>query len=61
VTSGETLEQVRARIFEQHVGDGRRSGRAVLLRPLQGRRIAKWYFTLTTPRLALVPDPIEDE
>ncbi|WIA20146.1 hypothetical protein OEZ86_013791 [Tetradesmus obliquus] len=55
------MQQIRARIFEQHIGDGRRSGRAVLLRPLKGRHIASWYFTLTGPQLPMLEDDIEEE
>uniref|UniRef100_A0A383W5H6 Small ribosomal subunit protein mS33 n=2 Tax=Tetradesmus obliquus TaxID=3088 RepID=A0A383W5H6_TETOB len=57
----ESMQQIRARIFEQHIGDGRRSGRAVLLRPLKGRHIASWYFTLTGPQLPMLEDDIEEE
>ncbi|KAF6261107.1 hypothetical protein COO60DRAFT_1637012 [Scenedesmus sp. NREL 46B-D3] len=57
----ESLQQIRARIFEQHIGDGRRSGRQVLLRPLKGRHIAEWYFTLTGPKMPMLEDDIEEE
>jgi hypothetical protein len=60
-SKAETLRQVRARIFEQHIGDGRRSGRQVLLRPLKGRHIASWYFTLTNPQMPMLQDDIEEE
>eukprot|EP00882_Tetradesmus_deserticola_P002186 GHRQ01002337.1.p1 GENE.GHRQ01002337.1~~GHRQ01002337.1.p1 ORF type:complete len:196 (+),score=102.90 GHRQ01002337.1:152-739(+) len=59
--NNESLQQIRARIFEQHIGDGRRSGRQVLLRPLKGRHIAEWYFTLTGPKMAMLEDDIEEE
>jgi hypothetical protein len=57
----ESIKQIRARIFEQHIGDGRRSGRQVMLRPLKGRHIASWYFTLTGPQLPMLEDDIEEE
>jgi hypothetical protein len=59
--SNQRLQQLRARIFEQHIGDGRRSGRKALLRPLKGRHIANWYFTLTEPKVELLEDELEEE
>lgn len=56
-----TIKELRAQIFEQHIGDGRRSGRKAILKPLQGRTVASWYFTLTGPQMHLFDDPIEEE
>lgn len=39
----ESLEQVRARIFGTHIGNGLRSGRKVLRRPLIGSKLVAWY------------------
>lgn len=41
---GESIEQIRARIFDQQIGNQKRSGRKILLRPLKGKEIADWYF-----------------
>lgn len=56
-----SIKQLRAEIFEQHIGDGRRSGRKAILKPLKGRMIADWYFTLTGPKMHMFDDPIEEE
>lgn len=58
---GPSIKQLRAEIFEQHIGDGRRSGRKAILKPLKGRIIADWYFTLTGPKMHLFDEPIEEE
>lgn len=39
----EPIEQVRARIFGNHIGDGLRSGRKILARPLIGPKVASYY------------------
>ncbi|KAI8110004.1 hypothetical protein M9434_001280 [Picochlorum sp. BPE23] len=39
----ETLEEVRARIFGHHIGDGLRSGRKILAKPLIGDQVASYY------------------
>ena len=39
----ETIEEVRARIFGHHIGDGLRSGRKILAKPLIGDRVASYY------------------
>jgi len=39
----ETIEEVRARVFGNHLGDGLRSGRKILRRPLIGDRVASYY------------------
>ena len=44
----ETIEQIRARIFGNHIGNGLRSGRKVLRRKLVGDKVASYY-----------PEPIE--
>eukprot|EP00878_Enallax_costatus_P018732 GHUV01019737.1.p1 GENE.GHUV01019737.1~~GHUV01019737.1.p1 ORF type:complete len:154 (+),score=35.92 GHUV01019737.1:790-1251(+) len=60
ITTAE-IKQLRAEIFEQHIGDGRRSGRKAILKPLRGRIIADWYFTLTGPKMHMFDDPHEEE
>lgn len=55
------LKAVRAHIFEQHIGDGRRSGRKAILKALKGRYIADWYFTLTGPKMPMISDDVEEE
>ena len=44
----ETIEQIRSRIFGNHIGNGLRSGRKVLRRKLVGDKVASYY-----------PEPIE--
>jgi len=44
----ETIEEIRARIFGNHIGNGLRSGRKVLRKKLIGDKIAAYY-----------PEPIE--
>jgi hypothetical protein len=39
----EPIEHVRARIFGHHLGDGLRSGRKILSRPLIGAKVASYY------------------
>lgn len=39
----ERIEHVRARIFGNHIGDGLRSGRKILARPLIGPKVASYY------------------
>lgn len=41
--TGETLEEIRARVFGTHIGNGERSGRKVLRRRLLGPIIASYY------------------
>lgn len=54
----EDLELVRARIFGNHIGDGRRSGRKVLRRPLKGDKVANWYLDAPMAKLdPLFVDP----
>jgi small subunit ribosomal protein S33 len=45
------LEQIRARIFGTHIGNGLRSGRKVLRRPLKGEQLKAWY----------PPDPVKHD
>eukprot|EP00879_Flechtneria_rotunda_P018076 GHRR01018948.1.p1 GENE.GHRR01018948.1~~GHRR01018948.1.p1 ORF type:complete len:164 (+),score=43.96 GHRR01018948.1:138-629(+) len=59
--SAAEIRAIRARIFEEHVGDGRRSGRKALSKHLKGRHIANWYFTLTQPQVPMLTDEIEEE
>jgi hypothetical protein len=42
-------------------GDGQRNGRKAILKPLQGRHIAGWYFSLTGPKLPMIVDDVEEE
>ena len=39
----ESLDQIRARIFGTHVGDGRSTGRKLLRSALAGPAVAAWY------------------
>jgi len=39
----ETIDEIRSRIFGNHLGDGIRSGRKVLARPLLGPAITSYY------------------
>lgn len=55
------IKQLRVEIFEQHIGDGKRSGRKAILKPLRGRVMADWYFTLKGPKMHLFDDPLEEE
>ena len=43
VEEKESIEHVRARIFGNHIGDGLRSGRKILARPLIGPKVASYY------------------
>lgn len=45
------MEQIRSRIFGTHIGNGLRSGRKVLRRPLLGAKLMAWY----------PPDPIKHD
>jgi len=56
----ETLQAIRARVFELHVGDGRRSGRRPLMKPLVGGWIADWYIT-PPQHMPLAEDDMEAE
>ncbi|KAK9861725.1 hypothetical protein WJX84_011552 [Apatococcus fuscideae] len=40
---GESLEQIRSRIFGTHIGNGLRSGRKLLRKKLVGEQIAAYY------------------
>lgn len=55
------LRAVRARVFEHQIGNGQRSGRKAILKPLKGRYIADWYFTLTGPKMPMLLDDVEEE
>ena len=41
--AGETMEEIRSRIFGTHIGNGLRSGRKVLRTKLLGPKIASYY------------------
>lgn len=55
------LQAVRAHVFEHHIGDGRRNGRKAILKPLKGRYIADWYWTLTGPHMPMMTNELEEE
>lgn len=42
---GQTLQEIRHRIFGDHIGNNLPSGRKILRRKLQGDRIATYYGT----------------
>lgn len=48
-------------MFEEARGNGRRSGRQTIMKPLKGRWIADWYFTLSGPKMPMVLDELEEE
>ncbi|KAI8465670.1 MAG: hypothetical protein J3K34DRAFT_473258 [Monoraphidium minutum] len=57
----ETLEQIRARVFDTALGDGRRLGRASLLRPLRGKEIASWYHMAQGQQIPFLEDDTETD
>jgi hypothetical protein len=57
----ETLAEIRARVFDTALGDGRRSGRRALMRPLVGREVAGWYFSAYARNVPFQEDDIETE
>jgi hypothetical protein len=57
----EPLEQIRARVFGAHVGDGRRSGRRALMRPLRGKEWAGWYYFSRARQIPFLEDDLETE
>lgn len=40
---GQTLQQIRARVFGEHIGNGLPSGRKLLRKKLMGAKIASYY------------------
>lgn len=40
---GQTLQQIRARVFGDHIGNGLPSGRKLLRKKLMGEKIASYY------------------
>lgn len=56
----ETIEQIRARVFDHYTGDGKRSGRKPLLQPLKGGWVANYYYT-PSPNEPLVENVLEAE
>lgn len=50
--SEESLEQIRSRIFGIHIGNGLRSGRKILSRPLIGQKLLEYY-----PKSLVKQDP----
>jgi hypothetical protein len=59
--TGETLAEIRARVFDHHLGDGRRSGRKALLKPLRGKEIASWYFMAQGQDIPFLENDMETE
>jgi hypothetical protein len=57
----ETLREIRARIFEQHLGDASRTGRKYLLRPLKGPAMQDWYMTDIGGTKPLLDDDMETQ
>ena len=57
----ETLQEIRARVFEQHLGDNVRSGRKFLLRPLKGPALQDWYMTDIGGSKPLLDDDMETQ
>lgn len=55
------LRAVRAHVFEHHTDNRQRNGRKAILKPLKGRYIADWYFTLTGPKMPMMVDDVEEE
>ena len=53
VPGGETMDEIRARIFGSHIGNGLRSGRKVLRGKLLGTKIAAYY-----PKDIMKADPL---
>jgi small subunit ribosomal protein S33 len=52
LSSEESLEQIRSRIFGIHIGNGLRSGRKILSRPLIGQKLLEYY-----PKNLIKQDP----
>lgn len=46
----ETFEQIQARIFGNHIGNGLRSGRKVLSKVLMGNKVASYYMDTINQR-----------
>lgn len=44
VGTQESLEEIRARIFGNHIGNGLRSGRKLLRKKLVGDKVANYYM-----------------
>jgi hypothetical protein len=57
----ETLQETRARVFDQHLGDDLRSGRKYLLRPLKGPAMQDWYMTDIGGSQPLLEDDMETQ
>lgn len=58
LTTQKELQEIRARVFGEHVGNGSRSGRKVLARPLKGPSMLNWYLQYP-PNLPLHANEIE--
>ena len=57
----ETIEQIRARVFGNHIGNGLRSGRKVLRRKLIGDKVASYYPEPISRLDQMWEDPSEQE
>lgn len=55
---GQTLQQIRARVFGEHIGNGLPSGRKLLRKKLMGEQIAGYYGS---PDLGRSDPFLEDE
>ena len=54
----ETIEQIRARIFGNHIGNGLRSGRKVLRKKLIGDKVARYYPEEISKADPMFEDPL---
>jgi small subunit ribosomal protein S33 len=57
--SSQKLAEVSARIFGNIIGNGLRSGRKLLSRPLVGEKVVAWYPKTLQENDALFEDPAE--
>lgn len=58
--TAETLEEVRARIFGNRIGNGKRSGMKPLKKKLKGEKIANYYMDEVWKKDPFLMDPKED-
>jgi hypothetical protein len=58
--AGESLNEIRARVFQYHLGNGRRSGRKPLMQPLIGAKLVNYYWRHPS-NLPLLEDDQEAE
>lgn len=57
--NSQKLAEISARIFGNVIGNGLRSGRKVLSRPLVGEKMVAWYPPTIEENDALFEDPEE--